>query len=78
MIDLKRYIKLTMALGIVSLLTIPFCHLALTDISHAESDVSLEWNILRTSAVVFIVFISLTLFTLKKVLTHLTWSNSRG
>ena len=72
MINLKRYVKLTMVLGIVSLLTILLCHLALTDISHAESDVSLEWNILRASVVVFIVFIGSTLFTLKKVLTHLT------
>jgi len=72
MTNLKRYVKLTMALGIILLLAIPFCLLALTDISHGESDVSLEWNVVRVSAAVFIFFIGSTLFTLRRVLAQLT------
>jgi len=43
-------------------------HLALTDIHHGEADVSLEWYIVCLSALVFLVFVSLTLFTLRRVL----------
>ena len=59
---------MTIALGIVTLVFGLLSHLALTDIYHAEHDVSLEWNVVRVSAVVFFVFIMMTLYTLGKVL----------
>jgi hypothetical protein len=76
--NLRKYVRVTRALGIVSLFAIPFCHLAMTDISHAESDVSLEWNVLRASAIVFLVFIGSTMFTLGKVLAHFTKLGLQG
>jgi hypothetical protein len=64
----KTYIRMTIALGVLSLLALAFSHLALTDIAHGESDVSLEWHILRASALVILMFIALTLVTLRRVL----------
>jgi len=71
MMELKNQIRLTMALGILSLLAGVMGYLALTDIYHAEVDVSLEWNVLRVCAVVLVVFIGSTLFTLRQVLKSL-------
>lgn len=43
-------------LGLLSVFAIVLAHLALTDISHGEADVTLEWNVLRLSFVVIIAF----------------------
>jgi hypothetical protein len=72
---LKNQIRLAIALGVLSLVAGLVGHLALTDIypqdcfaCHAESDLSLEWNTLRLSAVIFLIFIFHTLITLRNVL----------
>ncbi len=66
--NLKTQIQITMVLGILSLLGGGIGHLALTDIYHGEVDVSLEWNVLRIIALVFLAFTILTLFTLRRTL----------
>ena len=66
--NLRAQVKVAIALGFLSLLMGVLGHLALTDIYHAETDVSLEWNVLRVSALVFVVFIGWTLITLRRVL----------
>jgi hypothetical protein len=43
-------------LGLFSVFAIVLAFLALTDISHGEADVTLEWNIVRLSFVVIITF----------------------
>jgi len=68
MSNLKTQIKLTLALGAISLLAGLATHLALTDIYHGEADVTLEWNIVRVSALVLTAFIGMTLFTLGRAL----------
>jgi len=60
-----------MALGALSLLAGWIGHLALTDIYHGEADVSLEWNLVRVSAVVLLAFIGTALFTLRRTLSAL-------
>ena len=60
-------------LGIISLLGLLLCHLALTDIAHGEPGLNLEWIILRLSAVIFLFFIGSTFITLiqvNKILPH--------
>jgi hypothetical protein len=69
--SLKTQIRLTMVLGAFSLLAGLATHLALTDIYHRESDVTLEWRIVQTSALVFLVFIGFALFTLRRTLRAL-------
>jgi hypothetical protein len=64
--NIKTQIAATMALGVLSLLAGLFSHLALTDIYHGEADVSLEWRIVQVSALVILVFIGMTLFTLTR------------
>jgi hypothetical protein len=54
-------------LGILALLSVAVSHLALTDIYHAEGDVSLEWNVLRVCFAVIVVSQIVTLVTLTKI-----------
>jgi hypothetical protein len=71
MTELKKQVQLTMTLGVLSLFAGVMGHLALTDIYHGNGDLSLEWNVLRACAVVLVVFIGSTLFTLRQVLKRL-------
>jgi len=64
----KQTIVITLSLGILSLIAMAFSHLALTDIVHGEADVSLEWAILRITALVLLGFIGSTFFTLIRIL----------
>lgn len=70
--NLKIQIAATMTLGVLSLIAGWFSHLALTDIYHGEADTSLEWWIVRLSALVILVFIGMTLFTLTRAWKALT------
>lgn len=63
---LKIQIVVTMALGMLSLVSGLFSHLALMDIYHGETDVSLEWRIVQLSALVILTFIITALFTLNR------------
>lgn len=65
---IKKYSVLTLFLSGFSILGLIISHLALTDIYHGGEDFSLEWSILRISAVIFLAFIISTIFTLKQVL----------
>ncbi len=66
--SLKTQVKMTIALGALSLLAGLIAHLALTDIYHGEADLTLEWSIVRVCALVLLVFIGTTLFTLGRAL----------
>lgn len=68
MMKLRTQIKITMGLGAVALVAGFFSHLALTDIYHHEADVTLEWNIVRASALVVLAFIGVTMVTLWRTL----------
>ena len=64
---LKKYSKITLFLAYFSLVAFLFCHLALTDIYHGETDLGLEWTILRIAAIIFLAFIISTVFTIRQV-----------
>lgn len=66
--DLKFHIRILMILGILSLVAGGLGHLALTDIYHAEGNLSLEWSMLRVFAVIFLTFIAYTLAMLQRIL----------
>ncbi|MCP4021597.1 MAG: hypothetical protein GY729_07130 [Desulfobacteraceae bacterium] len=68
MVQIKKYAVITIILAIVSMIMLGISHLALTDIYHGQEDLSYEWAFLRISALIFIVFIISTIFTLQKVL----------
>lgn len=67
MFSLKAQINITLFLGALSLLAGFFAHLALTDIYHAESDLALEWNVLRLCAVIIVTFIVAAMLMLRKL-----------
>ena len=71
MSNLKTQVRATMALAFLSLIAGVFSHLALTDISHGGEDLTLEWNVLRVSALILFIFIGYVLLTLRRVLKQL-------
>jgi len=66
--NIKKQIEIVMALGILSLFAGFFAHLALTDIYHGELNVSLEWKIVQAAALIILLFIGSSLFTLGRIL----------
>ena len=68
MFGIKNQIRITIVLGMLSILAGFFGHLALTDIYHGEGDMTLEWRILQAGAVIIFVFVVTSLLMLKKVL----------
>ncbi|MBI1875023.1 MAG: hypothetical protein HYS05_14200 [Acidobacteria bacterium] len=67
MLDLKTSARMSLALGVLSLLAVLLSHLALTDIYHGEADPGLEWRILRACFVVIFMFQVFALVTLARV-----------
>ena len=68
MTKVKKYAVTTLILSGLSILALVFSHLALTDIYHGGENLVLEWSLLRIAAIVFIAFITSTIFTMKQVL----------
>jgi len=64
----EKWIWTSLGLGVLALLAVVASHLALTDIDHAEGDVSLEWNVLRVCFGTIVVSQIAALITLTKVL----------
>jgi len=64
----KQTIVIALSLGILSLIAMAFSHLALTDIAHEEANVSLEWTILRVTALILVTFIGSSLITFIRIL----------
>jgi hypothetical protein len=67
MTPLRRAVLLTLLLGGLSVLAVFASFLALTDIGHGESDLTLEWSILRAAFLVIVLFQISALVTLGRV-----------
>ena len=68
MTQFKNQIRFTIMLGILSILSGIFGHLALTDIYHGEGDLTLEWSILQAGAFIIFVFVVSSLLVLREAL----------
>jgi len=66
--ELKTLARVSLILGVVSLLAVGVSHLALTDIYHGETDTSQEWRALQISAGVILAFQISALVTLWRFL----------
>ena len=64
---IDTWLRLSFGLVILALLSVAVSHLALTDIYHAEGDVSLEWNVLRVCLAVIVASQIAMLVTLTKI-----------
>lgn len=62
------YVKVIIIFGFLSLISLIFSHLAITDILHGESDLSAELMILRVSFIVILIFITYATVTFIKFL----------
>ncbi len=69
---IEKWIRASLGLGVLALLAVLTSHLALTDIYHAEDDLSLEWHVLRVSLGVVALSQTASLITLTKVLQRKT------
>ncbi len=56
MIELKTSIRISFGLCVFSAIAVFISNLALMDIGHGESDLTLEWRVLQLSYAVFILF----------------------
>lgn len=63
----STWVKASIGLVVLGLLSVAAGHLALTDIYHARGDVSLEWNALRVCFAIIVVSQVASLVTLVKV-----------
>ena len=64
---MKTLTTISIILGILTLLSILFSHLALTDIYHqTEPDLGLEWSIVRLGYLLTFIFIIIALVTILK------------
>ncbi len=68
MTPLRRAVQLSLFLGGFSMFAVVLSILALTDIGHGESDLSLEWGVLRAAFLVIVLFQVSALLTLGRVL----------
>ena len=62
---MTRGIRITRAAGVVSLTALVLAALALTDISHGEADVTLEWHMVQAAFAIVFVFHVLSLRSLR-------------
>jgi len=65
--QLKIYATISVVLGVLSVIGIVLSHLALTDISHGESNTDMEWKIVQVGfgiIILFHVFVFMTLYRL--------------
>jgi hypothetical protein len=58
--------RVTLPLGVVSAVAVLLANLALLDIYHGESDLTLEWNVLRLAFIVIAAFHVLALVVARK------------
>ena len=71
-----KYTRMTMASGILTLVAMGFSFLALTDIAHAQKDLTLEWGTLKVAALIILMFVALTFVTLRRVVVELRRSRT--
>jgi hypothetical protein len=64
---LRRAVLLTLFLGGLAMLAVVASFLALADIGHGESDLTLEWSVLRAAFLVIVLFQISALVTLGRV-----------
>ncbi len=64
--------RVSLMLGVVSLVAVGVSHLALTDIAHGEPDLTQEWNVVRAAVVSIVAFQFAALATLWRLLRAAT------
>jgi hypothetical protein len=67
MTQLKRYAAVSICLGVVSVIGLLPVHLALVDIWRGETDVALEWTVVRIGILTILAFQISALLTLLKL-----------
>lgn len=64
----KNFIIISLILGVITLIGLFLSSLALIDIYHNdEPNLSLEWNIVRISSLLTLIFVVLSLITLLRI-----------
>ncbi len=69
--ELRTITRLTIGLGVVSVVAILASHLALTDIWHGEGDLTLEWRVLQIGFGAIVLFHVAAFVTLHRLKRHI-------
>jgi uncharacterized BrkB/YihY/UPF0761 family membrane protein len=69
--NLMRIVRMSIALGALSLVSLVVGYLALNAIAQGEGDLHTEWMVLRVTAVLVVMFHALAMVSLYKVLRTL-------
>ena len=64
----RKFARMSIALAILSLVAMCFSYVALNDIAYQEADLSMEWAVLRVTALIILMFVALATVTLRRVL----------
>ncbi len=64
---IKSYLVIVFIFAIITISSLVLSHMALLDIYHAETDVTIEWTMVRISFVIFWAFTILTMITIVKI-----------
>lgn len=65
---IRGLVRTTFTAGILVLISLAFSAAALADISHGEPDLSLEWGMLRVSALLIVMYLGLSFATIRSLL----------
>ena len=63
----KILIRMSLTLGVITLIGLLFATLALTDIYNNEPNLNMEWNIVRISFLFSLMFVALSLITILRI-----------
>ena len=71
MITISRLTKMSLTLGALTIISLLFSLLALTDIYHNnEPNLSTEWSVVRTSFIITFIFIVLSSITILRLIKN--------
>ncbi len=71
--NIERSVGVAITLGIISLVALVPMHLALLDIARGESDVTLEWWVVRIAVLTVLAFQIVGLWTLLRIRRSSHW-----
>ena len=74
--NINSQISFSLIFGLITMIAGLFAHLALTDIYKAETDLTMEWAVVRVSAIVIFGFIIWSIFFLSNLRRRL-WVNPK-
>jgi len=68
--DVQRLGRMAIALGLLTLFAMALSVPALSDIAAAEADLDMEWATLRSTGLLMLMFIALSIVTIRRAMKY--------